>query len=238
MRLLLYPVLAIGLFVSGCVSTAATEARKVADASDGYDLMVEALVRLLDGEFDSAAQKREDDANQVPQEQAHGWVNRRFVTTRAPAVGVPVLIGTTAYNAPWVMDSNEFLVWTFSKDDDGGVLMSPARFKDWERLMPFSRDGGKLSGFTAEDLEPAISGASCKIVWTVADYGYLGRTKPCFVMSTTQNKMLNWVWEYKLTSDALWISFSGIDENGVVLDGTPEGRPYRLDRVRYAADDS
>lgn len=228
-----YLIIAIGLLVSSCVSTSDSEFLPVAETRAAHNLMVQHLVGLLEGEFDSAVQKRTDDANNVPKEQAHGWTNRRFVRTDAPSIGAPVLIGTTAYNAPWMMDINEFLVWTFSNGDDtGAVLMSPRRFKEWQRLLPFSRDGEKLSGFAEDDLEPAISGASCKIVWTAIDDGFLGRSKPCLVMSTTHKIMLNWVWEYKLTPEALWISFSGIDARGLVLDNTPDGRPYRLDRIR------
>lgn len=192
------------------------------------------LAQMLVGEFDSVRQMEDDKANNVPKEMAHGRINRSFVITDAPAVGDPVVVSTTAYAGnPWHFDSGEFLVWTLTEqtiEDGPAVVMAPRRFKEQERRMPFARDGEKLGGFTDDDLETAVSGANCVLVWTPNENGFSGRSQPCYVMSTTKNVMLNWVWSYELTEDALWISYEGIDENGEVLDGTPKGSPYRLDR--------
>ena len=188
---------------------------------------------MLVGEYDSQRQMQEDKANNVTREMSHSRINRSFVSTEAPAVSDIVLVGTTAYAAnPWIFDNGEFLVWTFTENAQGNsVVMSPRRFKDSERRIPFARDGEKVGGFTPDDLETAVSGANCEIVWTANTDGFSGRSKPCYVMSTTKKKMLNWVWEFELSDRALWISFAGIDEDGAVLDGTPEGSPYRLDRT-------
>lgn len=192
------------------------------------------LAHMLVGEYDSVRQMQEDKENNVPKDMSHARINRSFVITDAPAVGDPVVVSTTAYAGnPWHFDSGEFLVWTLTDEtteDVKSVVMSPRRFKDQERRMPFARDGEKLGGFTDDDLETAVSGANCVLVWTPSEDGFSGRSQPCYVMSTTKNKMLNWVWQYELIDDALWISFAGIDENGNVLDGTPKDSPYRLDR--------
>lgn len=193
------------------------------------------LAQMLVGEYDSVRQMQEDKANGVPKDMAHARINRSYVITDAPAVGDPVVVSTTAYAGnPWHFDSGEFLVWTLTEEttnNSTAVVMSPRRFKDQARRMPFARDGEKLGGFTDDDLETAVSGANCVLVWTPNGDGFSGRSQPCYVMSTTKNKMLNWVWSYELTPEALWISFEGLDENGDVLDGTPKDSPYRLDRL-------
>ncbi len=132
---------------------------------------------MLVGEYDSQRQMQEDKANNVPREMAHARVNRTFVSTEAPAVGDIVLVGTTAYAAdPWIFDRGEFMVWTFTENtEENSVVMSPRRFKDLDRRIPFARDGEKLGGFTPDDLEAAVSGANCEIVWTASNDGFSGR---------------------------------------------------------------
>lgn len=219
------------VFATSCFALAAfvLSAGSVAAQSASAD-----LARLLVGEYDSQRQMQEDQANNVPKEMSHARINRTFVSTDAPDVSDIVLVGTTAYAAnPWIFDHGEFIVWTFTEGEDGNsTVMAPRRFKDLDRRIPFARDGEKLGGFTPDDLEGAVSGAACEIVWTRNGDGFSGRSKPCYVMSTTKKKMLDWQWTFELSDDALWISFAGVDENGDVLDGTPEGSPYRLDRVK------
>ena len=188
------------------------------------------LVTLLVGEYDSRRQQAEDLDNDVPEDQRHAWVDRTFALVDAPAVGNPVMITTTSYNIPpWYFDNAEFMVWTFSVHDDT-VVMSPRRFKDFDRRLPYASDPEKLAGFTDDDLEAAVGGAACDIVWRRTDDGFSGRSEPCRVMSVTKNKMMSWRWEFELGEDALRIAFTGTDDDGAVLDCTPVGKPYRLDR--------
>lgn len=192
---------------------------------------------LMSGEFDSIKQAETDKTSDRPEDQKHGRVYRTFIQVDAPAVGETILVGTTKYNGfdgkPWYFDKTEFLVWTITPIDDGRrLIMSPRRFKDLEERIPDVRNAEKLVGFFPEDLEPAISGAACDIIWTPTDTGFLGRNEPCAVMSTTQNKKLWWHWRYRLEADALWVEFEGKNDDGVVEYATPSGRPYRLERIR------
>lgn len=204
-----------------------------AGGADNAAPMVAELSQLLVGEFDSRRQMHDDIATGVPRADVHGWVNRTFVAVDAPKVGNAVVVTTTSYNSSsWTFDKNEFLVWTLTLDEQGKrVVMSPKRFKDPQPRLPFSRDGEKLAGFSPDDLEAAIGGAACDIVWTPTENGFSGRSRPCRVMSTTKGKMLNWTWQFDLAEDALMIAFFGRDETGTALDGSPDNKPYRLDRI-------
>ena len=198
-----------------------------ADAIDG-----EAFLALLLGEYDSHRQQLEDERAGVTGQEAHMRVNRRFSRVDAPMVGDIVLVTNTIYgrDVGWSYDELEFMIWTITPIDDGtGLLMSPRRFKDMQDRLPFAYAPEKLGGFTDEDLEPAIGGAACDIVWTASNTGYSGRTKPCRVKSETQNKMFDWTWTFELDPHGLWITFEGTDGN--TRYGTPVGRPYRLDRL-------
>jgi len=197
---------------------------------------VSELTNLLIGEYDSFRQWQTDLETKVPNENRHGWINRSFIKVAAPKLAENVLVGSTIYSGPTgSIDKNEFLVWTFQTADDGSIIMSPRRFKDLETRLAHLRDAKELSGFDATALEPAISGAACDIRWTKSNDGFLGETLPCRVMSVTKNKMLDWHWQYSLDQDGVWIEFSGTDDNGVALDATPPGKPYRLDRVDESA---
>lgn len=193
----------------------------------------EAFVALLLGEYDSRRQQLEDQRAEVPKEEAHMRVNRRFSRVDAPAVGDTVVVSNTIYGTAtggWNYDELEFMVWTVTPVEDGtALLMSPRRFKDIENRLPFAYAPEKLGGFTDDDLETAIGGAACEILWTKSNTGYSGRTKPCRVMSETQNKMFDWTWTFELDAQGLWITFEGTD--GKTRYGTPIGKPYRLDRV-------
>jgi len=191
------------------------------------------LVSLLEGEFDSGKHMRRDKRNEVPKEQAHGWVNRSFVKIDAPEVGDPVLVSATKYGGDkWTEDKYEFLVWTFSGDEDSdGIVMSPRRLKDYESRLIDARNATKLSGINPQNLEQGESGAACDILWIQTATGFEGTTDPCEVMSTTHEVMLNWIWEFNVTEDALQISFRGEDDNGKAYDATPSDSPYVLDRL-------
>jgi len=197
--------------------------------------MVEELVSILSGEFSSQKQMQEDRENKVPEDMKHAWVNKTLFSVDSPEQKSAVMVATTSYvgdDGVWHFDEYEFLVQTFVPEDNGrSVRMFPRRFKEPEQRLPFAREPEKLAAFTAEDLEPAISGSNCEIIWTRSPNGFSGNSKTCKVMSTTKNKMLNWRWHYELTEDALWVEFSGRDDQGLMLDGSPEGLPYRLDRI-------
>lgn len=197
--------------------------------------MMSDLMSMLNGEFESQKQMQEDKANQVPKEMAHGWVNRTLYAVDSPDAGDTLMVATTSYvsgDGAWYFDEYEFLVLTFVAEADGkSIRMFPRRFKEPEKRLPYSREPNKLAVFTADDLQPAISGSNCEIIWTRNRNGFTGKSKPCRVMSTTKNKMLDWQWQYELSQDNLQIEFSGTDEKGNILDGTPIGSPYRLDRV-------
>lgn len=200
-------------------------------AADPID--ADAFVTLLVGEYDSRRQQLEDERAAVPKEEAHMRVNRRFSRVNAPAVGDTVLVTNTIYGTDsggWSYDELEFMVWTVTPAENGSaLLMSPRRFKDMENRLPFAYAPEKLGGFTDDDLEAAIGGAACEILWTKSNTGYSGRTKPCRVMSETQNKMFDWTWTFELDAQGLWITFEGTD--GKTRYGTPIGKPYRLDRI-------
>ncbi len=195
--------------------------------------VVEELAGLLAGEFESRDQMAKDLANGVPEDQRHYWVNRSFQKVDAPKVGETILIGSTEYNfRKWVFDFNEFIVWTLTPGEAvDTVLMSPRRFKDQEKRVPFAREAWKLAGFAPEDLEAARGGASCEIVWKRSENGFIGKSEPCRVMSTTKGKILDWEWQLELTDRALWVEFNGRDETGASLDGTEKLGRYRLDRM-------
>lgn len=189
------------------------------------------LAGLLAGEYDSQIQMQEDRAAGVDDASMHLRVNRRFSLVNAPDVGEIVMVGTTAYHfGDWVFDQNEFMVWTLTAVDEKTVVMSPRRFKEQEKRLPFAADAGKLSGFAPDDLESAIGGAACDIVWKRQGNGFIGSSRPCSVYSTTKDQMLEWEWHFQLNQEALWISFAGRDSAGNTLDSTPSGLPYRLDR--------
>ncbi len=194
--------------------------------------------RLLVGEFDSGRQAQTDKENGVDEKNAHGWVNRFFMEVSASAVAEHVLVGSTRYGGEeWLFDKDEFLVWILRADPDfNGILMSPRRFKKHREYSEFARDPLKLSDFSSDELEGAVGGASCDILWRPSKDGFSGQSKPCYVMSTTKHKMLNWVWNYELSKDALWISFTRRDENGENSYSTPENSPYRLDRLAASAE--
>lgn len=212
-------------FVALLLSTVSARAAEPVDA--------EAFVAMLLGEYDSLRQQLEDQRAEVPKEEAHMRVNRRFFRVDAPAVGNTVVVSNTIYGTAtggWNYDELEFMVWTVTPVDNGtALLMSPRRFKDMENRLPFAYAPEKLGGFTDDDLETAIGGAACEILWTQSNTGYSGRTKPCRVMSETQNKMFDWTWTFELDTQGLWITFEGTD--GDTRYGTPIGKPYRLDRV-------
>lgn len=191
------------------------------------------FIDMLTGEFESRQQMEDDLAAGVPDDKRHYWVNRTFQRVEAPEVGSHVLVGTTEYNAGrWMFDFNEFLVWDFRLDNDQ-IIMTPHRFKDQDRKLPFAREAWKLAGIKMEDLEAAKGGASCPLVWTTIDDGYQGVSAgECKVMSTLRKKILDWQWQYKLTQQALFVEFNGRDETGASLDGTEGMTPYRLDRLQ------
>ncbi|MEP3224719.1 MAG: VOC family protein [Parasphingorhabdus sp.] len=203
-----------------------------ATEASGKPLIAE-LADMLEGEFDSRLQMEEDKANNVSKEKSHAWVNRSFVRINAPEFDSPVLVGSTLYRAdPWIFDENEFLVWTFTSVQNGNaVLATPRRFKEQHKRLPFARDANRLAGFSAEDLEPARSGAACPITWTKTETGFYGKSTDCRTMSTVHKKLLNWEWRYQLRSDALSIEFFGTDDSGKTLDGTPDNIPYRLNAL-------
>lgn len=193
--------------------------------------LLDQLTTLLSGEFESRQQMEEDLAAGVPDDKRHYWVNRTFQRVEAPEIGSHVLVGTTEYNAGrWMFDFNEFLVWNFEVDGEQ-ILMTPHRFKEQERKLPFAREAWKLAGIKKQDLIAAKGGASCPLVWSVIDDGYAGKSAgECKVMSTVRKKILDWQWRYKLTEKSLYVEFNGRDENGISLDGTEGMTPYRLDR--------
>lgn len=190
------------------------------------------FIALLTGEFESRQQMEEDLAAGVPDDKRHYWVNRTFQRVEAPEVGSHVLVGTTEYNAGrWMFDFNEFLVWGFVIDGDQ-IVMTPHRFREQERKLPFAREAWKLAGIKMEDLEAAKGGASCPLVWTAIEGGFEGKSAgECKVMSTLRKKILDWQWRYKLTEQSLFVEFNGRDATGTSLDGTEGMLPYRLDRV-------
>ncbi len=49
-------------------------------------------------------------------------------------------------------------------------------------------------------------------------------------MSVTKKKKLDWYWSYEFDKKGISIEYSGVDETGTMLDATPEGKPYQLDR--------
>ena len=199
---------------------------------------IEKLVSLLEGEFDSGAHMRRDTYNNVPKENAHGWVNRSYVTVEAPDVGSPVIVTSTRYGGDkWTEDKYEFLVWTFKGDEtSGGIIMSPQRLKDFEARLTDARNPNALVGIKPDNLEPGQSGAACDILWMPTDTGFSGTTDPCQVMSTTHNVMLNWIWNFKVDADGMWIDFRGEDETGKIYDATPKDDPYRLNRLHESVE--
>lgn len=202
-----------------------------AQADDQQQL--DQFISLLSGEFESRQQMEEDLAAGVPDDERHYWVNRTFQRVEAPEVGSHVLVGTTEYNAgQWMFDFNEFLVWSFELHGDQ-IIMTPHRFKEQDRKLPFAREAWKLAGIKMEDLEAARGGASCPLVWKSVEGGFEGKSAgECKVMSTLRKKVLDWQWRYKLADESLFVEFNGRDETGASLDGTEGMAPYRLDRVR------
>lgn len=196
--------------------------------------LVQTFANMLAGEFESRNQMEEDLAAGVPDNVRHYLVNRSFQLVEAPETGGTLMVGTTEYHfGRWIFDFNEFLVWTLTPGSDGkSVLMSPKRFRDQGKRLPFARRADRLGGFTPEDLEAARGGASCDLVWTKSDNGFVGESLPCSALSTTKGEVLDWDWRLELTRDALWIEFNGRDETGTVLDGTEGMTPYRLDRLK------
>lgn len=195
--------------------------------------LLDNFVFMLSGEFDSQAQQAEDVRQNVPKDLAHGRVFRTFTRVDAPGVSDFVVITTTSYGVErWYFDEAEFMVWILTVDPQQSLItMSPRRFKDLEERVPFAFSPDKLGGFESQDLEPAVGGAACDILWSQSSDGFIGRSAPCRVMSVTKNKVLTWSWRFSLSADALEVTFSGSDDNGEVLDGSPAGSPYRLDRV-------
>ncbi|MBO6505690.1 MAG: hypothetical protein JJ850_07750 [Kordiimonadaceae bacterium] len=190
------------------------------------------FITMLTGEFESRQQMEEDLAAGVPDDKRHYWVNRTFQRVEAPEIGSHVLVGTTEYNAGrWMFDFNEFLVWNFEVDGEQ-IIMTPRRFKEQERKLPFAREAWKLAGIKTEHLEAAKGGASCPLVWIEVEGGFEGKSAgECKVMSTLRKKILDWQWGYKLTKQSLFVEFNGRDETGASLDGTEGMAPYRLDRI-------
>lgn len=202
--------------------------------SNSPSASVDRLTQMLVGEFDSSRQSRADKLAGVPPTQFHGWVNRNFIVVEAPEVSdYPVLVGSTRYlGFNWYFDKTEFLVWTFAPSADGkSIVMSPRRFKALDAKIPFATNAEKLSGFTPDDLEQAISGAACDVIWTPTNDGFRGESAPCQVMSTTTGVNLNWKWQYSLNDRELWVAFEGIDDSGNRRSGTPINSPFRLDRL-------
>ena len=222
----LFAVLCMGM-LAACQSGSSTDAHNI-----------EKLVSLLEGEFDSGAHMRRDTYNNVRKEKAHGWVNRSYVTVDAPDVGRPVMVTSTRYGGEkWTEDKYEFLVWTFKGDEaSDGIIMSPLRLKNFEARLTDARNPEALAGINPEDLEPGQSGAACDILWMPTDTGFTGTTDPCQVMSTTHNVMLNWIWNFKVDADGMWIDFRGEDESGKIYDATPKDDPYRLNRLRESVE--
>lgn len=195
---------------------------------------VHSLVGLMSGEFDSFRQMQADITARIAGDNKHGRVNRYFTKIDAPDVGESVLVGSTRYSGPpdWYFDRTEFLVWSFQVTDDGqNIKMSPHRFKNLESKIQYARQADKLIGIQPDDLEAAVSGAACDIIWTPIETGFEGRSLPCKVLSTTQGVELNWNWHYQITPQALWVEFSGETDAGDVLFSTPKGSPYRLDKI-------
>lgn len=219
------------LLISGAIAGLLIAVMPAAAAADS--LLLDRFVGLLVGEYDSRLQQEQDIRNDVPAAAAHGRVNRTFARVEAPEVGTHVVVTTTSYGGElWHFDEYEFMVWTVTLADDvSSVVMSPQRFSDLSKRIPFAFAPERLAGFGPEDLEPARGGAACNIRWAVTTDGFAGRSDPCRVMSVTKNKMLTWSWQFHLSDDALEIAFSGSDDTGAVLDGSPAGSPYRLDRV-------
>lgn len=203
-------------------------------AASPDSLLLDRFVGMLSGEFDSRLQQEQDIRDNVPKDSAHGRVFRTFAKVEAPSVGTHVIVTTTSYGgAQWHFDEYEFMVWNVTVDSQSAsIVMSPRRFKDLDKRVPFAFAPEKLGGFGPQDLEPAKGGAACDIRWKAAADQFEGRSDPCRVMSVTKNKMLTWSWQFLLDTDGLEIAFSGSDDAGTVLDGSPEGNPYRLDRVR------
>lgn len=235
MRMLFNSALSLLMLTTACAQSMEQRPPIATSGAASEKSMIEEIVFLLNGEFDSRNQKAEDEAKGVPEKDKHFHVNRTFLLTDAPTVGAFVMVGTTAYNAPpWIFDQYEFLVWTFAQDTDRNhVTMTPYRFKEQEKRTPFSRSAEKLAGFTMADLEPARGASKCVITWTRAgNGGFSGHSAPrCEALHTPTNKMGEWRWRYALREDALWVEFSGIDVTGAVLEQTPPGKPYRLDRI-------
>lgn len=194
--------------------------------------MLDRFVSVLVGEFESRKQMEEDLAAGVADDKRHYWVNRTFQRVEAPEIGSHVLVGTTEYNAGrWMFDFNEFLVWDF-KLVDGQIIMTPHRFIEQDRKLPFAREAWKLAGIKMKDLEEAKGGASCPLIWSETESGFEGRSAgECKVLSTLRKKILDWQWRYELTRESLFVEFNGRDETGKSLDGTEGMSPYRLDRV-------
>lgn len=205
----------------------AQEQDRIADAEIG------ALVGLLEGEFDSKPQMMEDLASGVPTEQRHYRINRSFLTATSEDIEGPIVVGTTIYAGQnWHFDQNEFLVWTFEKDTESGeVVAKPRRFVDQVKKLPFSRDMERLGPISSAELEDAIGGSACPIRWIRDGDSFLGKVRHCEVKSAVHKVILDWEWDYLLTREALFISFAGKNAAGEILDGTPVGAPYRLDRV-------
>ena len=198
------------------------------------DDIVSEFMGLATGKYDSREQMNEDIANDIPEGQRHFRVVRSFAQLDAPKVGQAVMLSTVEYHVSnrWIFDLNEFLVWTLTpSEDDKSFRMQPLAFKKREQRLPYATQPDKLSGFGPAALQPAAGGSNCVLVWTRSDNGFVARSEPCSVMSTTKGVMLNWDWKMQLTEDALWIEFNGRDETGASLDGTDGMTPYRLDRI-------
>lgn len=194
---------------------------------------LEELAGMLSGEFESRQQMQEDLDAGLADGKRHYWVNRTFQQVEAPEVGSHVFVATTEYNFNrWIFDFNEFYVWTLEvADNPEQIVMTPRRFKEQEKKLPFAREAWKLAGFGPDDLEAARGGGACTIVWMRTAEGFMGESEPCSVMSTTKGKMLDWEWRFDLMPQALFVEFNGRDETGASLDGTDGMAPYRLDRV-------
>lgn len=226
-------ILASAILLSACSSFNDYQAKTQAAATPQQSAMIEDLIAILEGEFDSRQQQLEDESRALPKKERHAWVNRAYLRVHAPAVGKHVMVVSSRYGPPpWYYAKTEFFALTFEYVNDGAaILMTSWQFKDQETRMPFARDAIALGAFQMDHLEKAPGGGACPIVWTKTEYGFSGRNRPCNAYLTQAKKNVEWIWMVELSDDALEVQFLGTDETGAVLDSPPNRIPYRLDRI-------
>lgn len=199
------------------------------------DADLDQMLAWFTGRFDSFAQAREDEENEV--EEPHGRIHSIFAPVDLPAIGEHVFYVEQYSDGDPTKIYRQRLYRFEINAEHGDVELVIFALPDPAAAVGAHQDPAKLAGLTIDNLK-AYPG--CEVHWTrhgrdTADDRFEGIVPKgaCVVTSSRSGRTLIIMDDLRLDAEGIWIQDRAVDPDGEWVYGHRGGIPHKLKRVHW-----